>query len=260
MSGVSMQYQTVLVEQQANSLFITFNRVAKRNSLNRQLIDELHHLLNEIEKTPIKMIILRGQQGIFCSGMDLSEIKTSIAEISAWSQQFMLLLKRIALIPKIVIALVDGKAMAGGLGIISACDYVIATHESSFSLSEALWGLVPANILPYLIRRIGFQNAYRMTITCEKIIAEKALSMQLIDDLSNDLDQSLQQISLRFSRLTEQTVHDIKYYFRQLWLINEEVENKGVDELTRLLGQTTVQSNIKRFVEEGKLPWEHNIE
>lgn len=259
-----MREKNLIVSQIHHAYVITFNRLEERNVLTNELLNEFHQILNEIEKiSECKLVVIKGQKGIFCSGMDLREIQQTVPnEVDAirWSKQFMLLLKRIASFPKIVISLVDGKVIAGGNGIIAASDYVIATTNSSFSLSEALWGLLPANVLPYLIRRVGFQPAYTMTLTTETISAENALKMHLVDELSDNLDESLNKKMLRFSRIEEKTITYIKQYFRKLWLINDEVENLAICELARLIQEPQVQKNIKRFFEEGKYPWENTNE
>ena len=190
--------------------------------------------------------------------MDFSEISQTNTENNAvtWSSNYMVLLKRIALIPKIVIAVVDGEVMAGGVGLVAASDLVIATSKSQFSLSEALWGLLPANVLPYLIRRVGFQKAYTMTLTTQTMSAHDAYTIHLIDELSDHPDEALRKLTLRLARLDEQTIRDMKQYFRKLWMIDEKIEQTAVLELARLIQEPRIQNNIKHFLEEGKFPWE----
>ena len=90
------------------------------------------------------------------------------------TQMYMDTLRRITLFSKVVISCVDGQVLAGGVGLVACSDLVIATSKAEFGLSEALWGLLPAMVLPYLIRKVGVQKAYFMTLTTIRISVEEA--------------------------------------------------------------------------------------
>lgn len=256
-----MAYQTLVVTEIAHGLSVTLNRIAQRNSLNSAIMTELHQVLDQAEKNPAyKLIILKGQQGIFCTGMDFQEVskKGGLQKEDAdeFAKNYMALLKRFATIPKVIIAHVDGQVLAGGVGLVAASDVVIATSKSQFCLSEALWGLLPANVLPYLIRRAGFQKSYLMTLTTQTISATEAHTFQLVDELSDQPEEVIRKLIIRLARLDSQTIHDLKSYFRKLWIVDERVEQIAADELARLMQEPKVLNNIKRYVEQGKFPWE----
>lgn len=255
-----MDYKTLILTDVPHGISVTLNRIEQRNALNSVLLSELHQVLDQAEKNPdCKMITLKGQKGVFCTGMDFNEaIKAPIhgEQANQSAQQYMLLLKRFAASSKIIIAVVDGQVMAGGVGLVAASDIVIATSQSRFVLSEALWGLLPANVLPYLIRRIGFQKSYLMTLTCQTLSAVEAHAAHLVDELSDDLDETWRKYMLNLIRLDEKTVIDLKQYFRKLWIINENIEQMAMHELARLMQEPRVQNNIKRFIEENKFPWQ----
>lgn len=257
-----MSYQTLLITNNPDIphlINITLNRLEHRNSLNKLLISELHDVLDQIEKNPdCRMVILKGQQGIFCTGMDFKEASQSNTEEGTTQSpsEYMDLLKRFTLIPKIIVTEVDGEVMAGGMGLVVASDLAIGTTRSKFTLSEALWGLLPANLMPFLIRRIGFQKAYLMTLTTQTVTAVEAHAIHLIDELSDQPEEILRKYALRLSRLNEQTIRDLKQYFRKMWIINESMEQIAIHELARLMQEPRIRTNIKRFVEQGKFPWE----
>lgn len=253
--------RTLIVEEMPNAIKVTFNRAEQKNTLSSDFIQELFEVFSIVEKNPsVKVVILRGSQGVFCTGMDFHEALVNSTNNSSHENQsalaYMKLLKKIATLPKVVIAEVDGVAMAGGLGLVVASDLVITTPKSQFSLSEALWGLLPANLLPYLIRRVGFQKAYMLTMTSISISGEEAKAINLADEVTHNLDDILRKYLIRFNHLATETIDDIKKYFRKLWIINEEMEHLAVNELTRLIQSPRVINNIKRFVEEQKFPWE----
>lgn len=256
-----MHYQTLLVADMPHGLSVTLNRIEHKNTLNLKLIEELNDLLCQVEKNrSCRIILLRGQQGTFCFGMDFQELISQIPAnkeaIQHFALQYMNLLKRLSLSPKLIVSEIDGQVMAGGVGIVAASDLVIATLRSQFSLSEALWGLLPANVLPYLIRRVGFQKAFLMTLTTQTLLAQDAHTINLVDELTDEPQEALRKFTLRINRLDEQTIKDLKFYFRKMWIINETMEQTAVQELARLVQEPRIQNNIKRFVEQGKFPWE----
>lgn len=257
-----MNYQTLLVEKIAkNCITITLNRPSQRNTINNQLLQELHQVLDQVENdATCRVVILAGQSGVFCTGMDFQEM-SSVAfsahnDIVDWASQYMGLLKRFSSTSKIIIAKVEGEVTAGGIGFVSASDIVIAHTQSQFMLSEALWGLLPANVLPYLIRRVGFQKAYFMTLTTQKMTAEEAHACHLVDEVTDQLDDVMRRYLLRLTRLNSSTIQDMKTYFRKLWIVNDAMEKAAIHELARLIQESRVQTNIKNFVENRKFPWE----
>lgn len=258
-----MSYQTLLVNDIPHGLCATLNRPQHKNSLNSVLVDELHHLLDQAENDAnCRCIVIKGQQGIFCTGMDFQEMSQHAPQATETAHHIaanlLNLFKRFTLSPKVVITVVDGQVMAGGIGLVAASDIVIATEKSNFTLTEALWGLLPAIIMPFLIRRIGFQKAYLMTLTTQTINANQACSFHLIDEISDQPEEALRKHLLRIIRLQENTINELKQYFRKMWLLNEAMEQTAISELTRLLKEPKVQKNIKDYVEYGKFPWDQN--
>ena len=252
------KFETVLVKEISHGIEVVINRVEKQNTINDRLLLDLNAVLDQAESDPkIKVVILRGQKGFFCKGMDFDErVKINKGEQSEDHSAMMRLLKRFTLSPKVIVSIVEGKVIAGGVGLVAASDFVIGTPESEFSLSEAMWGLLPANILPFIIRRTGFQKAYMMTLTIRVVSGEEALAMNLIDELSENPDTVLRQLKLKLSRISEETTSDLKKFFRKLWIIDEQMEQTAIDELKRLVQEPRVIRNIERFTQDQKFPWD----
>lgn len=191
----------------------------------------------------------------FCTGMDFKAV-TEGQQQEFSSDAYMNLLRTMAMAPCIIISAVDGIAMAGGIGIVAASDLVFATPKSQFTLSEALWGLLPCCVTPYLIRRVGFHIAYKMTLTTQTLSAEQARSVHLVDEMTENLDEDIRRQSLRLNRLDPQTLADMKQYFRDMWIVNEHMENKAVHEISRLMSTDRIHQNIVNYVQHGKFPWD----
>ncbi|MCC5024685.1 MAG: enoyl-CoA hydratase/isomerase family protein [Candidatus Synoicihabitans palmerolidicus] len=251
-----MSFETLLVESTALTVSITINRPERANSINATLLRELNAALDEAERiSTCRMILLRGGAGVFCTGMDFVEIAGE-SESQMAAADYMAILKRLASSPKTIVAVVDGKVMAGGVGLVAASDLVLATSRSVFSLSEALWGILPCCVVPFLIRRVGFQQAYAMTMTTRTLSVAEALNHHLVDEVTDELDEALRRLSLRLGRLTDETVVELKSYFQKMWMLTPEMEQTAVTEIGRLLNKPTVREGIANFVNAGRFPWE----
>jgi polyketide biosynthesis enoyl-CoA hydratase PksH len=256
-----MEYKTIKVETKLDERYIgiTIDRAEANNAINPQLITELNIALDIAEQSSeIRTVVIKGNKDFFCSGMDFKEalLDSEKENERAFATGYCHLLKRLATIAKTTISVCEGKVLAGGVGIAAASDIVIASSGAIFSLSEIIWGLLPANVLPYLIRRSGFQSAYFMTLTTNKITAQEAKQIHLVDVLSDEPFRELNKLNRRLAHIHPETLGKMKSYFRQLWLINEEMEELAINTLVELKSDPFVQKNIKNYVENGKFPWE----
>ena len=254
-------YNSLIVNKQRDIAEVTFNSGNGRNSITMEFLNEMEMILDEIEEDDsCKMIVFYGQNGYFCTGMDFHSYVSAGAEEKSFSkdsqEKFMALLRRISLYPKIVVSIVEGEAMAGGVGIAAASDLLFASVNSRFSLSETLWGLLPAMVMPYLVRRIGYQNAFRMALTTLPADAARAKEMGLIDECFSERREVIVKYFPRLLRLQSSTVAELKNYMRQLWIIDSDMEARAVRKTTELAGSESVRNNIARFVNDGKFAWE----
>ncbi|MEK3904688.1 enoyl-CoA hydratase-related protein [Paenibacillus sp. FSL R7-0179] len=259
-----MDYQAIAVSHLGDGLYsIRLSRPGSRNSLSAVLVSELLAALGRLEALDgCKAIVLEGTGGYFCTGMNFQafvdgEAAGGSADSGAPpSADFMQLLKRLGNLSRMVIAKTDGQVLAGGIGLMAACDYVIATPRSTFALPEAIWGLVPALVSPYLIRRTGYWQAYKMTLTTLPLSAEEALGCRLADEVTDTPDAAVQRLYRRISRISPQTVREIKGYFREMWIINERMEKAAVAEIDKLTASPEVRENIQNYVRYQRFPWE----
>lgn len=165
--------------------FVTLNRAEKRNALNPELISELKVALDRAAlDTSAKVIVLKANGEAFCAGADLAYLqqlqKFSYEENLADSQHLMELFLKIYTLPKVVVAQVQGHALAGGCGLASVCDFVFAAPEAKFGYTEVKIGFVPALVAVFLIRKLGEQRARQLLLTGELIKAEEAFARGLV--------------------------------------------------------------------------------
>lgn len=258
-----MPYETLCIEEKPHTISLTINRPLSNNSINLTLLKEINEVLDQAENDEkCSLVVLEGKNGLFCTGMDFQELhpwlqqSDSLPKIEEWTTLYMQTLRRFATSSKVIACKLDGKVIAGGTGFVAASDYVVATERTQFKLTEALWGLMPAMVAPYLVRRIGHQKAFEMTLTARTVSAEEALEWQLVDQINADPDKAIAELSRRVQRLKDTTVKHLKHYFRGLWLIDDAMEMRAIEETTQLLHTDKVKENILNFVVNKKVPWE----
>ena len=178
-------YKKIRYEMNAGIARITLDRPEKRNALDAEVISNLKAALQEAAAAPVRVVALTGAGSDFCSGADLDALRTTfengplenISEARAMAELFQAL--RGHRCP--VVAVVKGRALAGGCGLASACDIVLAARSAKFIQSFANIGLVPDSGGTWILPRIAGQaRALGMALTGEPIPAEKAESWGLI--------------------------------------------------------------------------------
>jgi methylglutaconyl-CoA hydratase len=200
-----MLFSTLLYDVREHIATITLNRPDKRNSFNADLIRELPLAINAAaEDAAVKVVVLCGAGKVFCAGMDLSYLQQisqfSVLENMADSQAFRNVLHTVYTCPKPVIAKVHGAAIAGGCGLASVCDVIIAGREKSlFGYSEVKIGFVPAIVSVYLVKKIGDTQARRLLLSAENINASEAHRLGLITHVVDD--EALDAETLRVAQM-----------------------------------------------------------
>ncbi|EQD49494.1 enoyl-CoA hydratase/isomerase [mine drainage metagenome] len=164
---------------------LTLNRPEVRNALDGKLVESLLTRLERLaEDRSLRALVLRGSGSTFSSGADLATMRlmadASPAENLDDANRLLSLIAQLNQFPTPTLALVQGPAFGGALGLIAACDIALAASTAHFALSEVRLGLAPAIISPYLARAMGFRNLRRYMLTGELFDAEQARRMGLI--------------------------------------------------------------------------------
>ncbi|MFO7525975.1 MAG: enoyl-CoA hydratase/isomerase family protein [Ignavibacteriaceae bacterium] len=176
-----------------NTLLISLNRPEKRNSLHPDIVTELKtSLINSENDNEIRSIIITGEGSSFCAGADLAYLEMlsdySSIENEKDSMSLAELFLQIYRFPKPIIAAVNGPAIAGGCGLASVCDIVVAHPElSKFGYSEVKIGFIPAIVSIFLLKRIGESHTRNMLITGETISGKRAYEIGFVNYLSENV-------------------------------------------------------------------------
>jgi methylglutaconyl-CoA hydratase len=179
---------TLIREDRGSVAILTLNRPDRRNALSHELLAELRDVLDDIGvNTAIRAVVVTGSGTVFCAGMDLKEAAVMDATpdgehaMVAVLKEFADLLHCLHSLPKPSIAAVNGDAMAGGAGLMSACDLAVAAETVRIGYPEVRRGLVAAIVMHDLVRQIGDRRARQLLLTGDLIAAATALDWGLVN-------------------------------------------------------------------------------
>lgn len=247
-----MSYQTIKVRFEESVCYIQFYRPEAKNTINELMIEECCKVLSEYEESA-KIIVFEGLPEFFCLGADFNEMQVEGREISKDPVHLYDLWMKMATGPYITISLIRGKVNAGGVGFVAASDIVLADNTAQFALSELLFGLIPAIVMPYLFRRIGFQKANYLTIMTQPITAKQALDCGLVDAYDTQCETLLRKHLLRLRRLPKSGITRYKNYVNSLNDTLSSCRLLAVEANKEMFTDTQNLERIDRFVKTGQL-------
>lgn len=189
------KYATLLTKQTGAVLEITLNRPEVRNALDEALIADLTNCIDAAAaEGTARTVVLRGAGAAFCAGADLNWMARSAAysyeENLRDAGALQRMLAAVSHFPGVTLAAVQGAAIGGGAGLAAACDIVVAASDTWFMFSEVRLGLIPAIIAPYVIARIGPGKARSLFVTAERVSADRAESLGLVDQVVPSFDSA----------------------------------------------------------------------
>jgi methylglutaconyl-CoA hydratase len=202
----------------AGILTLTLDRPDKRNALSTALIEEL---LTGVERAEldgaVRVLVVKGAGKDFCAGADLEELLASAdrdpAENEASALRLGALYQALRALPKPVVAVVQGRALAGGCGLVTACDLVLAADDAQFGYPEIQRGFVPAMVMAMLVRQVGEKEALHLCATGRLFGAEEARALGFVSKIlptaelgprAAEMVQGLSKVSLTAYALTKQ--------------------------------------------------------
>lgn len=191
-------YETLVTRLDGAVLHVTLNRPESRNAMSLRMVQELQSVLHEAQQGgDVRVLVLRGAAGHFCAGGDLKDMAAArmramqspaqaeptppaddpIAEVNA---RFGDLCVAYANTPLALVAVTEGTVMGGGFGLACVADVTLASTTALFRLPETSLGVVPAQIAPFLVERLGYSQAKRLAVTGARVGAEEALRIGLV--------------------------------------------------------------------------------
>ncbi len=188
-------YETLVVEADRGVLSVRLSRPTLRNAMSLQMVDELLAVLADAQaQGDVRVIVLRGAGGHFCSGADLQdmagarqrELGGDANAIAAANARFGALCGAWARTGLATMAVLEGTVMGGGLGLACVVDVALAGRGAQLRLPETSLGVVPAQIAPFLVERVGPSQARRLAVTGGRLTASQALAIGLVHEVHDD--------------------------------------------------------------------------
>ena len=185
--------ERVLVTVAGGILTATLNRADKRNAIDTAMIDALLAMLERADlDAGVRVVAIRGAGHDFCAGMDLNELLASadhsLEQNRTAALHFADIFIRMRRLPKPVVALVQGRALAGGCGLATACDLILASESAQFGYPEVQRGFVPAMVMTMLRRTIGEKIAFDLATTGRLLDGTEAAAAGLASRVYDDAD------------------------------------------------------------------------
>mmetsp|Transcript_34021 Transcript_34021/g.97854 ORF Transcript_34021/g.97854 Transcript_34021/m.97854 type:complete len:340 (-) Transcript_34021:62-1081(-) len=190
-TSANWSYTDVNFELGDGIAYITLNRPDANNALNSGISEALHDATFELHRRKdIRIVVLRAEGKMFCAGGDPKSFADAAAMSDADNMKqavsFMKFLYFFQCLPQFSVGLAQGSAMGSGIGLLAACDVVVAVSSARFTVSEVKLGTSPLTIAPFLTRKVGAAFAKRMLCTADNISAPEAKRMGLITDVVDD--------------------------------------------------------------------------
>lgn len=267
-----MPHETLIVERDGPVLKVTFSRPEARNALSPAMVRELAEVLRDArDDAGVRAVVLMGAGGNFCAGGDLKGMEGSDAArgagtetTAASNRRFGALLEMADALPKAVIALVEGAAMGGGVGLVAIADWVIAEKAAQIGTPEVTVGVVPAQITPFLVQRIGYAQARRLASFGLRVGAQEAQHIGLVHEIADGRDELAARGIAAVNqclRCAPQAVAETKRLVRAS--LAERPLGPVLDEASRMFAAALAgeaREGIRAFVEKRKPAWSMRIE
>lgn len=244
---------------------LRLNRPEKHNAFNPQVIEALTEHLDEIRGTPtVRAVILEGAGKSFSAGADIEWMRfagdyshsDNVQDARALAE----MLHKLYALEQTTVALVNGAAMGGALGLIAACDVAIAVKWAEFRFSEVRLGLIPAVVSPYVIRAVGPSWARMLFVTGQTFDAQTALRMGLIHGIVEDegglAAQAERLVDLAFHAAPGAVREAKKLVDDVMWReINSGLRHLTADRIADRRSSEEGKEGLKAFLEKRKPKW-----
>lgn len=256
--------QTIEIVRSGTVAQVWLNRPDLRNAFNEDLITEVQHTFVTLGADPdVRAIMLGGRGPAFCAGADLNWMKKMAGYTDADNARdaygLANMLRTIYECPKPVVARIHGACFAGGMGLVAACDIVVASTAAEFCLSEVKLGLIPATISPYVLKAMGEQAARRYFLTAERFNAAEAHRIGFVHEL-----EPTEGLDKRVNDLLGALVNNSPSAVRQAKLLVREVAGRAVDDallkdtadrIAQIRASDEGKEGVKSFLEKRKPSW-----
>lgn len=244
---------------------VRINRPHRRNAFDAPTIAALKEAFETLQGAEgIRIVFIRGQGEFFCAGADLDWMRMAAdwteADNRDDAMELATMLKALADIPALTVALVDGAAFGGGAGLVAACDMAVSTANAKFAFSEVKLGLTPATISPYVVNAIGPRAAKALFATGRVFDAAHAEKIGLVDEVVADgvaLDAAQARLTAEIMVAAPVAVGEAKQLVWDVW--GRPIDHALMEETAKRIAQRRTspegQEGVRAFLAKRKPDW-----
>lgn len=210
-----MKESTLLIERFDNIIHVTLNRPEARNAMSLHMVNELRSLFTSLQDDHVtRAVVIRGSNGHFCAGADVRDLAEGRAQAAqagvdptsslvALNRAFGQLMTQANHLPQVLITVLEGAVLGGGFGLACVSDVGIALQSAQFGLPETGLGVVPAQIAPFVVQRVGLTQARRLALLGERFNGEEAVNLGIAHFVAADtnaLEKKLNDVLAKVKR------------------------------------------------------------
>lgn len=256
----------LLVTLDDGVLNLTLNRPHKRNAMNSAMVSELMGVFDAIDANrEVRVVVMRGANGNFCSGGDISDMNNDTlggsdeARDPSWrfNRSFGHLIAKVNRAPVLVVCILEGAVLGGGFGLACVSDLAIANPNAMFAMPETGLGIIPAQIAPFVVARVGLTQARRLTLLGERIDGRQAQALGIVHHVSDDPETVLFENLTLFKKCAPNATAVTKQ------LIVDVAERQGLeglldrasDDFSAAILSAEGQEGTQAFIDKRKPDW-----
>lgn len=261
------EYQEIVVTSDNGVLTITLNRPHKKNAMNLALVNEVTSVFTSIaDDSQIRAVIIRGSDGNFCAGGDISDMHKDAANeeqrhktVWEFNRSFGRMITLVNHAPQVVVTVLEGAVLGGGFGLACISDVAIADKNALFSMPETGLGVIPAQIAPFVVARIGLTHARRLALLGERINGEEAKALGIVHFVSltqEAMQAQLDKVIKHIRRCAPKANAATKALMLKVGQIDlESLLDEAADTFTQSLTNEEGKEGTQAFLQKRKPNW-----
>ncbi len=259
--------ETLLLNRDGGVLYVTLNRPEKRNAMNDTLVREMREVFASIhDDRSVRAVVLKGTGGNFCSGGDISSMNErsapdADAKAIMWefNRNFGRMITEVNAAPQVVICCLEGAVLGGGFGLACISDVAIADVGAKFGMPETGLGIVPAQIEPFVVKRIGLTQARKLALLGDWVDGVRAEQLGIVH-MVTDGPEAMEAALAKVLKSVKRAAPGANALTKKLFLLVGEMENealldKAADFFAEALGSDEGAEGTRAFVEKRKPYW-----
>jgi len=260
---------SIQLEQQGGILTLWLNRPESRNAMSLKMVTAIQQVFSQIvDDLSIRAVILRGQGGHFCAGGDIKDMaglrieaanSGSLQPYVDFNRRFGAMIEQVDQAPQTVVVVLEGAVLGGGFGLACVSDIAISRDTAQFGLPETGLGILPAQIAPFVVKRIGLTQARRLALLGLRFDGKTAVDLGVIHQVAQDdieLEQQLTEIIQQIKRAAPLASRNTKALLHRT--LNEPLEqllDDAAQQFAQAVGGAEGQEGTMAFIQKRNPNW-----